>query len=159
MVETERKRLPFSVSVAVFIEDEKGRLLLVQQTADWKGNKWGPPAGGMVAYEDPIMAALRETKEEIDTEVELLNLIGIYTVVRGENASGVGFVFRGKIRGEIRLAKGEIMSFHYFSPEKIQELIEKDLIYKPEYNLPAINDWLDGRLFPLEIIKRITPPE
>lgn len=34
-----RERLPVSVSSAVFIEDEQGRLLLLQQTAERKGHR------------------------------------------------------------------------------------------------------------------------
>ena len=60
-----RERLPVSVSSAIFIEDRQGRLLLLQQAADKKGHRWGPPAGGIKAHENPIAGALREAKEEI----------------------------------------------------------------------------------------------
>ena len=92
-----RERLPVSVSSAIFIEDEQGRLLLLQQAAERKGHRWGPPAGGMEAHENPIMGALREAREEIGVEIELIDLIGIYTVDRGDTSSSMGFVFRGKI--------------------------------------------------------------
>ncbi|MBI2008446.1 NUDIX hydrolase, partial [Candidatus Amesbacteria bacterium] len=115
-----RERLPVSVSAAVFIENHEGRLLLLQQAAERKGYKWGPPAGGMEAHEDPIETAHRETREEIGVEVEILNLLGIYTVDRGETATGIAFVFRGRIvSGEIRLRPGEIDTYRYFTKDEV----------------------------------------
>lgn len=148
------ERLPVSVSAAVFIEDDQGKLLLLQQSAERKGHKWGPPAGGMEPFEDPNTTAKREAKEEIGVEIELIDLIGIYTVTRGLRASGVGFVYRGKIvSGEIQLKEGEIADARYFSREEVQQLMTQGMIYKPEYNLPSIADWLSGSSFRREVIR------
>lgn len=153
-VEKERKRLPVNVSAAVFIEDNNGKLLLLQQAAEWKGQKWGPPAGGMEAFENPIETALRETQEEIGVEIELTNLIGIYTAKRGPNETGIGFVFRGRLKdNNLKLKRGEIKQARYFSPEETQQLIETDQLYKPEYNIAGIKDWLAGKNFSREIIR------
>lgn len=152
-----RERLPVSVSAAVLIEDEEGRLLLLKQEARWKGDKWGPPGGGLHPHEDPITTALRETREEIGVEIELVDLIGIYTVDRGDSATGIGFVFRGKIKsGKIKPHRGEIKDFRFSTPAEIQEMVENDLIYKPEYNLQIIKDWLENKSFPIEVIRPIS---
>lgn len=151
---SKRKRLPVSVSAAVFIKDEEGKLLLVQQEAGWKKQKWGPPAGGMHAFETPIETALREAQEEIGVEVELVDLIGVYTAKRGEKRTGIGFNFRGRIKkGEMKLKDGEIKNAQFFSPREIRKLISEGQLYKPEYNLQGIEDWLAGKSFSLEIIK------
>jgi len=151
-----RKRLPVSISAAVFIQDNQGRLLLLQQAAESKGYRWGPPAGGMEGHEDPITAALREVKEEIGIEAELIDLIGIYTIDRGDNATGIGFVFRGKIvSGQITPKQNEIKSFRFFTLEGIEDLIKENMLYKPEYNLSSIKDWLEGKSYFLEMIKRL----
>lgn len=156
VIETEkRERLPVSVSAAVFIEDELGRLLLVQQAAERKGCKWGPPAGGMESHEDPTQTAIREIKEEIGVNVELVNLLGIYTIDRGDRSSGIGFVFRGKISPDITftLKEDEIQNVQFFSPQEIETLVQQDMLYKPEYNLDGIRDWLEGKSYPLDTIK------
>jgi len=151
-----RKRLPVSISAAVFIQDNQGRLLLLQQAAESKGYRWGPPAGGMEGHEDPITAALREVKEEIGIEAELIDLIGIYTIDRGDNATGIGFVFRAKIvTGQITPKQNEIKSFRFFTLEGIEDLIKENMLYKPEYNLSSIKDWLEGKSYSLEMIKRL----
>ena len=154
MSQEQRERLPVNVSAAVFIEDDQGRLLLLQQEAESKGRKWGPPAGKMQAHENPIDTALRETKEEIGVEVELVDLIGVYTVDRGDTSSGMTFWFRGKIiGGEISPRKGEIMNYRFFTPKEIEKLIKEDGLYKPEYNIAGINSWLKGSSCPLDVIK------
>lgn len=150
-----RERLPVSVSAAVFIEDKKGRLLLLQQAAKWKGQKWGPPAGGMHPFENPIETALRETEEEIGVKVKLTGLVGIYTVKWGPKKTSVGFVFRGELKkGKIKLKTGEIKNAQYFTPNQAHQLIADDLIYKPEYNIQGIKDWLSGINFPFKIIRQ-----
>lgn len=139
---SERERLPVRISPAVVIEDENGRLLLVQQEAEWKGKKWGPPAGGLHAFESPTEAALRETKEETGLEVELIDLIGVYTVPRGSSRTSISFAFRGKVvGGVVTLRKGEIENYRYFSLEELKELIKNDQLYKPEFAIPLIEDW------------------
>jgi 8-oxo-dGTP pyrophosphatase MutT (NUDIX family) len=154
--EIKRKRLPASVSAAVYIEDDEGRLLLLRQASKRKGCKWGPPAGGMGAHENPIANAQRETKEEIGVDVKLIDLIGVYTVDRGDDATGIGFVFRGEILSDEMLARErEITDYKYFTPEEVRELIENNLIYKPEYNLSSFEDWLNGDSYPLEVIKML----
>ena len=156
MVEEMRERLPVSVSVAVFITNKEGKLLLLKQTAESKGGKWGPPAGGMHPHENPIETAKRETKEEIGVEVNLIDLVGINTVDRGDEATGIGFTFRGEIlSGEIRVRDGEITDYRFFTPEEVKILMETDMFYKPEYNKLAIEDWLKGESYPLDVIKRL----
>lgn len=153
-MEIEKKRLPVSVSAAVYIEDEEGRLLLLQQEAESKGRKWGPPAGGMEAHEDPVMCAIREAEEEIGVKVELSDLIGIYIADRGDSATGLAFAFRGKIiDGQINPLKGEISAFGYFTPDEVEDLAKQDLLYKPEYNVPAFKDFLVGKSYPLSLIR------
>lgn len=151
-----RERLPVSVSSAVFIEDEQGRLLLLQQASERKKFRWGPPGGGLESHEDPMMCALREVREEIGAEAELTNLIGIYSIDKGDNTTGIGFVFRGRIaEGEIVLNEGEIKDARFFAPDEIRQLILEDMLYKPEYNLLAIEDWFNGQSFPIEAIRSL----
>lgn len=150
------KRIPTSVSVAALITNEKGDLLLVQQAAPEKEHKWGPPAGGILAHDDPIIALQREAKEEIGLDVACIDLVGIYPVDRGDEASGIGFVFRCTIpNNKITINKDEIQDFKFFSKSELEELIRTHQLYKPEYNIPCIQDYFAGKSFPLEVIKPI----
>ena len=156
MVERKGERLPVSISAAVYITDKEGKLLLLKQAAESKGGKWGPPAGGMGAHENPLTTAKREVKEEINVDINLLNLVGIYTVDRGNDATGIGFVFRGEIlSGKIKIKEGEIADYKYFTPEEVKTLLEEGMFYKPEYNKSCVEDWLKGSSYPLGIIKEL----
>lgn len=149
-----RERLPVSVSAAVFITDSDGRLLLVKQAAEKRGGKWSPPGGGMEAHENPLATAQRETREEIGVDVSVLDLIGVYTVDRGDRATGIGFVFRGEILpGKNMIKDREIEDIQYFTPQEVEQLIADGMIYKPEYNLSAIKDWRNGISYPLDVLK------
>lgn len=151
-----RTRLPVSVTAAVHISDNKGKLLLLQQAKNPQKGKWGPPAGGMNAHENPMATAQRETKEEIGVNVNLIDLIGIYTIDRGDKASGVGFAFRGKlVSTNISVKKDEISDYKYFTVEEVETLIKERQIYKPEYVLPVLKDWIKGVSYPLELMKPI----
>ncbi len=151
----QRKRLPVSVSVAVFIENEEGKLLMVQQAGeDEDTGKWGFPAGGMDAHEDPMMAAIREAKEETGFDVKLTDLVRIYVFDHGDDASGIAFSFRCRIvGGEMTLPPDEISDCRYFSVAEIQDLLAQGKIYKPEYNTVNLQNRLEGRSYPFEVIR------
>ena len=152
-----QERSPVSVSAAVYISDKSGKLLLLQQSKGLHEGTWGPPAGGMNPHENPADTAKRETKEEIGVNVDLLDLIGIYIVDRGEISSGVGFAFRGKLSSQNILLenKGEISAYNYFSIKEVKGLINNNQIYKPEYTLPVMKDWIKGIAYPLKLLRPI----
>lgn len=108
----------------------------------------------MFPHEDPFENARREAREEIGVEIELIDLIGIYTIDRGDKKTSMGFVFRAKIvSGEIKPAEGEIDNYRFFTPDEIKVLIDNDLLYKPEYNKQSVEDWINGLSFPLGAIR------
>lgn len=150
------QHLPVSISAAVLVEDPQGRLLLVQQAAKEKGHGWAPPGGKLLAHEDSVGAALREAKEELGVAVRLKDLVGVYTVDRGDNATSIAFVFRATLEeGTIRLSAGEIRSYRFFTADEIRSLVGSGLLYKPEFNLRNLQDWLGGHSYPLESVKRL----
>ncbi|OGM02604.1 hypothetical protein A2115_01145 [Candidatus Woesebacteria bacterium GWA1_41_8] len=156
-----RKRFTQSISSAVFIEDVEGKLLLLKQNKQ-KGGKWGPPSGGVEYGEDPAATAEREANEEANLQVELVSLIGIYPVKRGENYySGIGFVYRARLKDQtnIKIDGEEIVDARYFKKEEVKKLIQDNQIYKPEYNESCIADWLDGKNYQLDVVKPIIDAE
>ncbi|MDQ3854972.1 MAG: NUDIX hydrolase [Chloroflexota bacterium] len=65
-----------SITVAAFIFDESGRLLLIRE--NYGQRRYGPPGGRMEAGESPLQAVIREAREEICVEIQVEGLIGIY---------------------------------------------------------------------------------
>jgi len=70
-------------------------------------------------------------------------------------AGGKGYLV-DIISGEITLQEDEIIDSRFFSPEEIRDLIEEGMLYKPEYNLAGIQDWIEGKSFALEVIKSLS---
>jgi ADP-ribose pyrophosphatase YjhB (NUDIX family) len=139
------------------ISDEQGRLLMLEQAAEFKRGLWGPPAGGLEAHETVLNAAVREAREETGLGVELVDLVGIYTADKGSTNTGMSFVFRARaVSGTITLPPEEILSAKYFTQAEIAALAEKKLLYRPEYNLPCYVDWTLGRSFLLELVRPLT---
>ncbi len=156
MVEVVGRHKMFSVSVAVILSDDRGKVLLWQQDSQEKKNGWSPVAGGVEEGEDPMMAAKRESHEEIAVTVGLIDLIGIYSVQRKNHHPGIGFAFRGFIEsGKISPKKGEIKDYDYFSEGKFLEMLANGKIYKPEYNRQSILDYFAGKSYSLEVIQPV----
>ncbi|MFI7155852.1 NUDIX hydrolase [Micromonospora chalcea] len=88
------------VAVTVFVQDESGRVLLIQRTDN---GLWALPGGGQDFGEYIAETAVRETREEAGVEIEVTSVVGIYTnpnhVVEysdGEVRQQFSICFRGR---------------------------------------------------------------
>ncbi|OKI42293.1 NUDIX hydrolase [Micromonospora sp. CB01531] len=91
------------VAVTVFVQDEQGRVLLIQRTDN---GLWALPGGAQDFGEYIAETAVRETREESGVEVEVTGVVGIYTnpnhVVEysdGEVRQQFSICFRGRYIG------------------------------------------------------------
>ncbi|MGR6320355.1 NUDIX domain-containing protein [Micromonospora soli] len=64
------------VAVTVFVQDEQGRVLLIQRTDN---GLWALPGGAQDFGEHIAETAVRETREETGIEVQVTGVVGIYT--------------------------------------------------------------------------------
>ncbi|GAB3155850.1 NUDIX domain-containing protein [Micromonospora sonneratiae] len=64
------------VAVTAFILDHQGRVLLIQRTDN---GLWALPGGAQDFGESIAETAVRETKEETGIDVEVTDMVGIYT--------------------------------------------------------------------------------
>jgi ADP-ribose pyrophosphatase YjhB (NUDIX family) len=64
------------VAVTVFVQDEHGRVLLIQRTDN---GLWALPGGAQDFGEYIAETAVRETREETGIEIEVTGVVGIYT--------------------------------------------------------------------------------
>ncbi|MFK4247694.1 NUDIX domain-containing protein [Micromonospora chokoriensis] len=88
------------VAVTVFVQDEHGRVLLIQRTDN---GLWALPGGAQDFGEYIAETAVRETREETGVEIEVTGVVGIYTnpnhVVEysdGEVRQQFSICFRGR---------------------------------------------------------------
>ncbi|MEU4337975.1 NUDIX domain-containing protein [Micromonospora lupini] len=64
------------VAVTVFVQDEQGRVLLIQRTDN---GLWALPGGAQDFGEFIAETAVRETREETGIDVEVTGVVGIYS--------------------------------------------------------------------------------
>jgi len=86
------------LTVDVLVTDESGeRVLLIKRKNEPFQDKWALP-GGFVEYGETIeVAAAREVKEELNVEVELEGLLGVYSDPgRDPRGHTISIVFFGK---------------------------------------------------------------
>jgi ADP-ribose pyrophosphatase YjhB (NUDIX family) len=108
---------PCTSVVAAVISDDAGRLLLCQLR---QGHLlWGLPGGKIRNGESPVHAVIRDVREETGTEIEIIDLVGLYCLTgRGcgdQLPDAIVHVFRGRVHGEVALnAPGRIvrLSWH-----------------------------------------------
>jgi 8-oxo-dGTP pyrophosphatase MutT (NUDIX family) len=111
---------PCTSVVAAVVSDDAGRLLLCQPR---QGHVvWGMPGGRIRAGESPIHAVLRDVMEETGTDIELIDLVGIYHLTGdgcGDDLPDLAVhVFRGRLHGEVALnAPDRITRLSWHDPD------------------------------------------
>lgn len=124
-------------------------------------HKWNQPAGWLDVGENPIQAAIRETKEETGLDFKPTALLGIYSLVRKDISTSKGtphaikLIFRGQITGgSISTPENEIKQAKWFTPKEIQQMPQnelRDLDIKKE-----VEDYFKGVAIPLDAITHTT---
>jgi ADP-ribose pyrophosphatase YjhB (NUDIX family) len=105
------------VSAAACIEKD-GKVLLVQRGIEsWK-NTWYMPAGYLEVDEEPRECATREVLEETGFEVNIGNLLGIYTYEDDPRGNGIVLLYSGTIIGGDIQPNDETIQVKFFTPDE-----------------------------------------
>jgi ADP-ribose pyrophosphatase YjhB (NUDIX family) len=115
-------------AVSVLPADEAGRLLLVRHAGHDDG--WGILGGAVDVGERPADAAVREAREEIGVDVQLVRLLDVlggpdYEVSypNGDRAAYVSAVYETRIvSGSPAPADGELSQVAWFAAEELPTL-------------------------------------
>ncbi|MCZ7425883.1 NUDIX domain-containing protein [Micromonospora sp. WMMA1949] len=114
------------VAVTVFVQDEQGRVLLIQRTDN---GLWALPGGGQEFGEYIAETAVRETREEAGVEIEVTSVVGIYTnpnhVVEysdGEVRQQFSICFRGRYVSGEPTPSDESSEVRWVSRDKLNDL-------------------------------------
>ena len=103
------------VNVAVI---HQGQVLLTKRE-DFE--VWCLPGGGVDEGESLAEAAIRETKEETGLEVELTQLVGVYSRLGGFPDVHIVLYLARPTGGEIRLQPGETVEVGYFPFDQLPD--------------------------------------
>jgi NADH pyrophosphatase NudC (nudix superfamily) len=120
------------LAAVVEMADRDGAILLARNAA-WSGRMFALITGFMEAGETPQEGIAREVKEETSTEVESVDLIGVYDFQR---MNQVIVAYHVVARGEIRLSP-ELAEYKLFAP--------RDVRCWPAGTGYALADWLRSR--------------
>jgi len=148
--------MKFVIHVNTLITDEQNQILLVNEKKELISNKLNLPGGHLEIGEELAAGAKREAIEEINVEIKLLGLIGIYTG-RG-NDHYINFIFAGKIlKGKPIANKDEINGFGWYSVDEILNLPD-DKILNPKKLKKVVVAYRLGRLSLLDTIEESVYP-
>jgi 8-oxo-dGTP diphosphatase len=118
--------------------EQSGKVLLVQRRNPPFQQTWHFPSGYVEVDESPIVAAVRETREETGLIVEASHLAGAYFYDDDDRGNGVVLFYNvSKITGELH-SSDETSDVRFFSAS--------DLIGIPLAGVSAkasIHDWLE----------------
>lgn len=130
------------VGAAVLLEDDAGRVLLVQRgNGATKPGLWCVPCGFVDYGEDVREAAAREVREETGLEVDVHDVIFVQSNFHDPEKLTVGIWFAGRVRGGIAVAGDDAVDLGWFGPDE----------------LPALAFETDAELFRLRFGVDVTP--
>ncbi|MEQ9546624.1 MAG: NUDIX hydrolase [Marinobacter sp.] len=137
-------------TVAVIVEDDQGRFLLVEEVSSGLV-VFNQPAGHIEEDEAILDAVKRETLEETGWQVEPVHFLGLYTYKAPANGvTYYRFCYSARAVKKVtdQLDDG-IIAAHWLTPEEIASLggqLRSPLV------LRCIEDYRNGRRFPLDVI-------
>lgn len=102
--------------VGVIIEMDDG-VVLVKRGGQVKTGQWALPSGYIEADESVEEAAIRESREETGLDVELIDLLGIYSFPEGPPSSGIIVFYRARPVGGSLRAGDDAQEVRVFSSE------------------------------------------
>ena len=112
-----------SLTTDVFIFDDEFNFILIKRRNDPYKDYWALP-GGFVEYGESVeTAAIREAKEETDIDVELIDLVNVYSKPdRDPRGHTVSVVYTSKGNMDIKKAGSDAKDISIFSHEKLDEI-------------------------------------
>lgn len=112
---------PTPATIAVIEQD--GKYLLLKRARDPKKGKWDFPGGFIEGAEHPEETVKREVKEETNLDVEVGDLVGIFTSVYDDSGRNtLDITYHCKIKGgEIKLSD-EVTEAKWFALDDFPEL-------------------------------------
>jgi 8-oxo-dGTP diphosphatase len=107
--------------VGILIEMDGG-LVLIKRGGQVKTGQWALPSGYIEADESVEEAAIRESKEETGLDIELVDLLGIYSFPEGPPTSGIIVFYRARPTGGTLHAGDDAQDVRVFAPEALPEI-------------------------------------
>ncbi len=128
---TENEFIPTSI---IYIENSKDEFLM-QQTSLNKGGKYSSTGGHVDSGETPLLAIIRETKEEIGVDVTKEELKYLGYIVDGKVLRFIYYIKKDVDINVVIVQKEEVSDVLYMSVDKIKELHNKKQMLESHYKV------------------------
>lgn len=131
----ELKNGEYRISAHIWIVNAKKELLIQKRTMNSKKspNMWSQTAGGVLAEEDSKEAVKRESKEELDLEVNDDEIYYIGSYIRKKDIVDVWLVKKEIEINKLKLQANEVADVKLVSFEKFDNMIKSGIV------VPSIN--------------------
>lgn len=112
-----------SITTDIFIFDENFNFILIKRKNNPYKNHWALP-GGFVEYGECVeTAAIREAKEETNIDVELKDLVNVYSNPdRDPRGHTITIAYTAKGDFSTGKADSDACDIHIFSPTQLDEI-------------------------------------
>jgi 8-oxo-dGTP diphosphatase len=127
------------VGAGTLVESD-GRVVLVRRRVAPQADFWSLPSGYVEADELAEEAAVRETKEETGLEVEVDNLLGVYSFGR-EPQTGVLILYSAHTVGGELCAGDDAQEVRTFAPDELPP--DEQIAFRTHRQ--ALHDWRRAR--------------
>src|SRR3989338_11280608 len=144
---------PYVVVGAIIERDGKFLLVKENNPAHPDHGKWNQPAGWIDVGENPVISVSREVKEETCLDFTPTHILGLFSLVRRDQAGAFGsgslphplkLMYCGKIAEHgAHFDPSEISEIRWFTPEEIDAMDKTELRDVDIKNL--IRDYLVGK--------------
>lgn len=110
------------VPVVGLIITYQDRIVVVKRGGSVERGKWALPSGYIEADESVEEAAIREAKEETGLDVELIEMVGVYSFPDGPPSSGIMIMYAARVIGGKLQAGDDAVDVRLFAPEDVPTL-------------------------------------
>ena len=128
------------VDVRAYIENEKGDLLLAQESVD---GKWTIPGGWADIGETPLECVVKEVKEETGLEAEVIRLLAIYDKRCHPHPPRPHYVYKliflCRAKGGVLNPGFDMKGARFFSWDQLPELSEDRILSSQLEQLRALS--------------------
>jgi 8-oxo-dGTP diphosphatase len=107
------------VPAAGVVIEEDNRILLVKRKYEPYKGDWSFPAGFMEYDESPEQCAIREIKEELNVDVELDGLFGVYSGMDDPRTHAILIMYWAKIKGGELKPGDDAEEIGFFAKEEV----------------------------------------
>jgi 8-oxo-dGTP diphosphatase len=128
-------------TASVLLTNTRGCILLVRRSTEPKRGWWDIPGGFCEPGELPNIGAIREAREELGVEVQLIAHTGMYIdVYQDASEYTLNLFYSAEIVSGVPVAADDALEIGWFGPQEIPENIAFECCRQ------ALEDWRKTRL-------------